>query len=278
MEEIVTDTGKAPPIWRLLILISLIVIGLWGVYLIVIWFLFPDLGERGQFGDMFGAANALFGGLAFAGVILAIILQKDELGLQRRELELQREELARTREEIRGQRMQLQAQDQTLKRQNFEDSFFQLLRFHVDIVGSLKIGSLTGRDCFAHLVADLRNLYNNAESNKGISHLWRKLAETYLRSADHYFYHLYNTVKFVDQHPFLQNFKEKKHYTDLIRSQLSSDELGLVFYNCLSDRGAKFKSLVETYSLFEVMNLNVLLDETHRNLYDKKAFDTHGLA
>ncbi len=41
---------------------------------------------RGQFGDMFGAVNALFSGLAFAGVIIAVILQKNELALQRREL------------------------------------------------------------------------------------------------------------------------------------------------------------------------------------------------
>ena len=40
----------------------------------------------GEFGDMFGAVNALFSGLAFAGVILAILLQRQELKLQREEL------------------------------------------------------------------------------------------------------------------------------------------------------------------------------------------------
>jgi hypothetical protein len=40
--------------------------------------------ERGSFGDMFGAANALFSGFAFAGVIYAILLQRQELKLQRR--------------------------------------------------------------------------------------------------------------------------------------------------------------------------------------------------
>lgn len=51
---------------------------------------------RGQFGDMFGALNALFSGLAFAGVIYAVILQRQELELQRLELksstEAQREQ------------------------------------------------------------------------------------------------------------------------------------------------------------------------------------------
>ena len=35
--------------------------------------------DRGLFGDMFGAMNALFGGLAFAGIIYTILLQRVEL-------------------------------------------------------------------------------------------------------------------------------------------------------------------------------------------------------
>jgi len=33
----------------------------------------------GPFGDMFGAVNALFSGLAFAGIIVAILMQRQEL-------------------------------------------------------------------------------------------------------------------------------------------------------------------------------------------------------
>jgi hypothetical protein len=42
--------------------------------------------QRGQFGDLYGSINSLFSGLAFAGVIIAILLQRRELELQRREL------------------------------------------------------------------------------------------------------------------------------------------------------------------------------------------------
>jgi len=47
---------------------------------------------------MFGAANALFSGLALAGVVYAILLQREELMLQRKELELTRQELHRSSE------------------------------------------------------------------------------------------------------------------------------------------------------------------------------------
>jgi hypothetical protein len=61
-----------------------------------IYFAFDDWADRGTFGDMFGAVNALFSGLAFAGVIYTILLQRHELALQRKELELTREELSRS--------------------------------------------------------------------------------------------------------------------------------------------------------------------------------------
>ncbi|WP_138223243.1 hypothetical protein [Nibricoccus aquaticus] len=60
--------------------------------------LFDNPTERGTFGDMFGMANALFSGLALAGVVCAILLQREELSLQRRELELTRDELRKTSE------------------------------------------------------------------------------------------------------------------------------------------------------------------------------------
>ncbi len=57
---------------------------------------FPDWTARGQFGDLFGSVNALFSGLAFAGVVFAILLQREDLALQRQELELTRKELAKS--------------------------------------------------------------------------------------------------------------------------------------------------------------------------------------
>ncbi len=59
--------------------------------------------ERGQFGDLFGSVNALFSGLAFAGLLYTIHLQSQELSLQREELALQRKEMSLSREELANQ-------------------------------------------------------------------------------------------------------------------------------------------------------------------------------
>src|SRR5688572_12539876 len=97
-----------------------IVVLLWSTCWIAVSNLyFSDWPERGQFGDMFGAVNALFSGLAFAGIIITIMLQSQELGLQRVELQLTRNELEQTRKEF-------QKQNETLSLERFENTFFNL--------------------------------------------------------------------------------------------------------------------------------------------------------
>jgi hypothetical protein len=71
------------------------VVVLWALTPVVISHVYPDLAHRGQAGDLFGSINALFSGLAFAGVIVAILLQREELELQRHEIAANRVELAR---------------------------------------------------------------------------------------------------------------------------------------------------------------------------------------
>ena len=52
----------------------------------------------GIFGDMFGAINALFTGLAFAGTVVALILQAEQIRRQSEEQIRQREEQVELRE------------------------------------------------------------------------------------------------------------------------------------------------------------------------------------
>lgn len=60
------------------------------LYLITINFIFSSWSIRGTFGDSFGALNTLFSGLAFAGVIITILIQKEEIKAQRHEFLLDR--------------------------------------------------------------------------------------------------------------------------------------------------------------------------------------------
>jgi len=78
------------------VIVVILVVVLWILTPIAVTSLYPELDKSGQFGDLFGTINALFSGLAFAGIIAAILLQRQELQLQREELVSTREELRRT--------------------------------------------------------------------------------------------------------------------------------------------------------------------------------------
>ena len=58
--------------------------------------------QPGIFGDQFGAITALFTGLAFAGLIITIIMQSKELKFQGDQLELQAKELKVQSEALTG--------------------------------------------------------------------------------------------------------------------------------------------------------------------------------
>jgi len=82
--------------YKSLFILFCLVVSVWLIAGIASFYFFATWNDRGTFGDMFGAVNALFSGLAFAGVIYAIFLQRKELELQREELILTREELKRS--------------------------------------------------------------------------------------------------------------------------------------------------------------------------------------
>jgi hypothetical protein len=96
--------------WPVVILVLLVVFALWLVTPFVMIGIGLNLAERGLAGDQYGSTNALFSGLAFAGVIIAILLQREELALQRKEL----------RASVKAQDQAQKALTQTLWAQNFK--------------------------------------------------------------------------------------------------------------------------------------------------------------
>lgn len=88
---------------------------------ITISYVFSKMDERGQFGDMFGVLNALFSGLAFAGLVITIRQQHIDLNYQWKTIK-------QTYDEMERQTKEFEIQNITLKRQQFDNTFFELLR------------------------------------------------------------------------------------------------------------------------------------------------------
>lgn len=262
------ETKKERIIWIIpAIIILLVVSSCWAT-----WYFLVDVDKRGTFGDMFGVTNAFFSGLAFGGVIYAIILQK-------RELELQRKELKDTREVLKDQKQQLEAQNTTLKKQNFENTFFQLLRLHDEVTNSTecKVESRTfnGRACFRIFYNRFSTQYKtfnpaNQTEKKRISLAYLKLYEEYQNEVSRYFRNLYAIFKFLES----SGDGNPELYVNLIRVQLSDNELLLLFYHSLSDIDKdELKPLIEKYALFKSLPSDkLLMPVEHEKLYDSGAF------
>ena len=204
-------------------------------------FLPYDENERGTFGDQFGAVNALFSGLAFAGLIYTIILQRHDLKLQRRDLRLQREELALTRKEMEEQTAEFEKQNETLKIQRFENTFFNMLSQFQEVVNSLSISAqingenvdLSGREAFQTLFEGAIIYVNNPNDDRDRQAFWgmRGAIETlglegYSHSDeptqfDHYFRLLYRILKFVKNTTLVTKFEDEYAYTAMLRAVLS---------------------------------------------------------
>lgn len=254
------------------------------VFVILVWkyswyYVDSEITEptlRGVFGDQFGFVNSLFSGLAFAGVIYAILLQRSEL-------KLQREELKMTRRELEGQKLQLEAQNNTFREQTLQNAFFQMLSFHNEIVkGIVYIDKghaqqrFEGRDCFGKFYNELcRVPVSEGISDKQLKdqeYMGQRYSNFYLNYQDdlgHYFRNLYNIIKFIHTN----DFKNKKYYTNLVRAQLSVYEIILLLYNCEFGLGRKkFKQLVERYSLLKTLDEDLLIYNKHKDLYEESAY------
>jgi hypothetical protein len=102
-----------------------------------------------------------------------------------------------------------------------------------------------------------------------IDNTYRKICHTHGSDFGHYFRHLYQVYRLLET----STITDKHRYAALIRANLSTSELTVLFYNCLSSLGIqKFKPLVEKYAAFEDMrDLNQLVAE-HRRLFHGAAF------
>jgi len=222
-----------------------------------------DALMRGLYGEKFGGTSALFSGLAFAGIILTILLQRRDLSETRR----------------------------TTNYQRFDNTFFQLLNLHIDITEKLSMLQQNGRESCAafnenlkqsdpdfvifavlqkleteqirtimdkglvesedyrHLdkseVANLNSALLNRRSSfdnyfdknkkmhiQKIKNAYSKAASDYIDNFSHYFRHLYHILKFVSNSTLI-DVQEKREYAKYVRSQLSDAELVAIFYNCI---------------------------------------------
>ncbi|WP_068775761.1 putative phage abortive infection protein [Paenibacillus sp. FJAT-26967] len=193
----------------------------------------------GTFGDMFGSVNALFSGMALAGIVYTIFIQKKEFQLQREELKLQREESKLTREVFVTQR--------------FETTFFNLINLHHDLVKGLSYQKLndgnfvSGREIFLVLLEEITDDFENYSVE-----LKKDLIENFynrvFKHLEHYLRNLFRIIDQIEEDGELAEEKKQQYYYSL-NAQITSSEKIIIFYIILfinrSDFAISFDKVVK---------------------------------
>ncbi|MCG8330872.1 MAG: putative phage abortive infection protein [Chitinophagales bacterium] len=244
------------------------------------------LNELGDF--LSGAVASLW---ALAGLFLiyvAFLGQQKQMLYQSLEIKYGQLELKSTRLEIKGQKEQLKEQNKTMKLQQFENTFFQLLSLHNEIVKNMDIkgrsgNEVTGRDCFEEIYqmffnecskqrSERRRLNKNASlelSKEEVSKIFQKNYSKRKSDLGHYFRFLYHLLKFVHK----SKIEMKKRYTNFIRAQLSSYELLIIFHYGLIDRNKELRNLLESYQIFRFLNQAEIINKNSLSGYKEQAYE-----
>lgn len=125
------------------------------ITIVATYLAFPDWVTRGQFGDVSGTANSLFSGLAFAGLIYAILLQREDLMLQRKELEMTRQELTRSAKAQEQSEIALRAQAMATSKSAQLSATSFLLEHYRQELNTMKKSALMANDSRTSRVQEL---------------------------------------------------------------------------------------------------------------------------
>ncbi len=232
---------------------------------LVTWLALSGATDRGTFGDMFGGTNALFSGLAFVGLIYAILLQRQELSLQRKELSL-------TREEISGQRDALEKQNAALESQVFEGTLFQMLGLLNQLTSSIDVTDASGRekrgrDAFIVFIQYLRNHINGETERRAVER--GVINFTHHEGAEFWPYvrMFINIIEYIGQ---IADQDRARFYYKLLRSMITRDESIVLMYNLLLSTTSR--PIVERYGLFLGLERSECIAPEHYDLYADSAF------
>ncbi|MEO1138941.1 MAG: putative phage abortive infection protein [Pseudomonadota bacterium] len=205
-------------------------------------------------GDTFAG---LAGSLAFLWIIITVLLQGKELSLQR-------EEIVKTNDH--------------LKEQNFDSFFFELISTHNSIVDAIDIRKKSdrtvirrGRDSFGFFLNELKldpaeSRYPHQAEDKTLEK-YERMYKVHHSDLGHYFRFLYNSMRAIEE----SEVAKKKHRR-LFRALFSDDELLIIFYNVLSDRGKKLIPYIESFEFFDNIPTDRLIYKNHRDLLNPICF------
>lgn len=182
--------------------------------------------------------------------------------------------------------IKIQKEDSDFRK--FENTFFNLIDFNHRIVNAFKYeydgNNYEGRACFELIYTEFksRNIMKEdvgilqivdgssyRDVNRAIQNAYEEYFDQVEDKLGHYFRNLYHIFKFIDSRKEICD-EDKMYYASLVRAQLSTYELLLIFYNVMSKYGRdKFKPLVLKYEILQNMNVDKLINKRHIDVFQR---------
>lgn len=218
-----------------------------------------DEGLLGTLGDLIGG---FLGSIwALVGVVLfykALTSQQEDfrtnkkaLTKQIESLEMQTKEFSLQRNELELTRNVFLEQSKTLKKQQFESTFFSMIQMYSENIAILNTSRKKDYFVeFSELIASKNIVDDNPINNHNDA--LETYNEFFFQKKDevsHYFRIVYRILRFIDSS--MMSDKEKIFYAKILRSQFSEKELLILYYNSHTIFGRKFIPLALRYNLFK---------------------------
>ncbi len=269
-----TETDRKPNFNNgllLLFIVIFIILTLWMLpkYYFITW---KKISE-GNIADYYTAIGALFSGLSIPFIIYTLFQQQKEIQKQ-------------------DENYQNQRKLDEVKR--FENTFFQLVNLHNDIVNRLLSKSDANVFYFSYRLlkaiydekagfsyvspASGEILLREERPEKDIEQEKSLIEESYLdyfqnhngSSLSHYFRNLYHIYKLIYLTESI-NKRQKQLYANILRAQLSDYEIYLLFYNSfVEDLGnPKMRFLMQEFNICKNITENKLLQTNHMQAFNE---------
>ncbi len=255
----------------------------------------PTIGDLGTFGDSAGFFNAIFSALALGAVILTLWYQmlKDDKDEERNLLNQFRDHcftLMTMLSEIVAQlKITVDSNSQiNITYSSLPGELYGMNQPQVEPSSGSQPNArpkleVTGRACFKFIYAEypeglnvkqwINNNVGSYETAEMTEENYQSLRKVMGDTFDHYFRTLYRILLFIKDSDMSGVSEEKQakmreHCADMLRAQLSTYELAMLYYNALyPDFRSTSKSLFEDFCLFDNLDPNILCLKSEADYY-----------
>lgn len=202
---------------------------------------------------------------------------------------------------FKEQRKQFELSEKSHKIASFEDTFFNIMSLLSDVrrttIESLKnhdINSIEGyyykfvsyfiavkkssivEEYFKELASDntIDSVVDAAKHEVGLC--YKEFVDKAEGNIGYFFRYIFNTIRFVKEQD--GSIITKQRYINLLQSQLSDEELALLFYDAISPYGKNkngesvFFDMLEASEMLENISERVLINRSHTKFYPLTKF------